>query len=94
MKSAYRKIAEVTGSIAANTNDKKKFQEDIAQFNTLFWGTMIFVEDKEVEKAMIAFSLAIRDYQGGWIGVEKLKIDANSLIQACRQSAAKGTPST
>jgi hypothetical protein len=65
---AYRKMAEVTGSIAADSNDQKKLRDDISQFNTLFWGTMIFVEDKDVEKAMISFSFAIRDYQDGWIG--------------------------
>ena len=74
-------------------NDKTQMEAYILQFTTLYWGVMILVQDKEVEQAMIDFAVEVRDYQNGWSSSEKLKFKANTLIQACRQSAAKGSPS-
>jgi hypothetical protein len=87
----YRKIAEVAGAIVATVTDKKKMEDNILEFTTLYWGIMIFVQDKDVEQAMIDFNVEIKDYQNGWSSIEKLKYKANSLIQACRQSAEKGS---
>lgn len=86
----YRKVAEAAGAIIANANDSKKMADNVAQFTSLYWGTMIFVEDKSVEQTMIDFSIAIKDYEKGWRTLDELKIKANSLIEACRNSASTG----
>jgi hypothetical protein len=88
--STYRKLAEAAGAIVAGANDKEKMQNYISQFTSMYWGSMIFVKDKNVEKPMIDFALAIRDYQGGWRGLDELKLKADSLIEACRKSAITG----
>jgi hypothetical protein len=69
----YRKIAEVAGAIVATVTDKKKMEDNILEFTTLYWGIMIFVQDKDVEQAMIDFNVEIKDYQNGWSSIEKLK---------------------
>jgi hypothetical protein len=48
---------------------------------------VIFVEDQRVEQAMISFSLAIDDFQGGWIKTDDLKREAKALVDVCRESA-------
>jgi hypothetical protein len=72
----YRKIAEVAGAIVATVTDKKKMEDNILEFTTLYWGIMIFVQDKDVEQAMIDFNVEIKDYQNGWSSIEKLKYKA------------------
>lgn len=86
----YRKLAESAGAIIANIDDNKKMQEQVILFTTLYWGIMSFVGDHEVEVAMISFAVEIRDFQNGWSNIDKLKLRANALIQACRDSAEKG----
>jgi len=89
----YRKIAEVAGAVIANVSDKKKMEESVLQFTSLYWGAMILVKDKNVEQAMINFSVELKDYQNEWSDLDRLKIKANDLIEACRKSAATGLPS-
>ena len=69
---------------AAHANDSKL--EDLTQdFIAAYWGTMVLVEDHDVEKAMIEFSVAMADFKEGWIGERILKDRADVLIKACRQ---------
>ena len=90
----YQKIAESVGAIVANIDDKGELKKNVAQFTALYWGVMIFVEDKQVEQAMIAFAEAIRDYQKEWVPADKVKFKADALIQVCRDSAATGAPNS
>ena len=68
-------------------------EESVLQFTSLYWGAMILVKDKNVEQAMINFSVELKDYQNEWSDLDRLKIKANDLIEACRKSAATGLPS-
>ena len=91
--STYRKVAETAGAIIANAGDAKKAADSIAQFTSIYWGTMIFVQDKTVEEPMIEFAIALRDYEKGWRSLDELKLKANSLIEACHKSVATGKAS-
>jgi hypothetical protein len=82
---AYRSVAELAGKIAAGgANDKMK--ELVRDFLGAYWGTMILVEDKSVEKAMINFYIETRDLQEGWSDESRLKVRADELIDAFRKS--------
>jgi hypothetical protein len=85
---AYRSIAQLSGKIVTHANDKD-FGDLVQQFTAAYWGTMIFVEDKDVEQSMIDFNVEIREFQDGFSSVPRLKERADELIKACRQSLEK-----
>jgi hypothetical protein len=87
----YRSVAELAGKIIAYSGDAK--QKDIIQdFVAAYWGAMILVEDKEVERAMISFYVELKDHSDGWSDDNRLKARADSLIAACRKSIEGGGP--
>jgi hypothetical protein len=86
----YRAVAETAGKIVARIDDPSTMKEAVREFTAAYWGAMILVEDKAVEKAMIDFFVEIQDFQRGWGNADKLKFRANELIQACRRSAEQG----
>src|SRR5260370_37539061 len=59
------KISSVVGRIASGDQSKDQLTKDIDQFNSLYWGDMIYVEDQAVEKAMIDFHVEIQDFLKG-----------------------------
>jgi hypothetical protein len=86
----YTKIGEVVGRIAGADLSKDKLLREIEQFDTLYSGNMIFVEDAAVEQAMIAFHLDIGDFLKGIATKDKLKVRADMLIKACQASSKRG----
>jgi hypothetical protein len=88
--SAYRSVAETAGKIVARLDDAEKLKEAVQEFTAAYWGSMIMVEDKAVESAMIDFMLELHDFEIGWSTANKIKISANELIKACRKSAEDG----
>jgi hypothetical protein len=92
---AYRKIAEVVGRVVAHADDDK-LPDMLKEFIAAYWGMMILVEDKDVERAMIAFFvethdlLETHDSQNKQNIAQRLKIRADELLTACRNSEAKG----
>lgn len=89
--SAYKSIAEQAGKIATTDKKDKSFRQLVHDFDAEYWGTMILVEDPEVEKAMIDFHLELLDYQKGQSDENKVKLRADELVKACRKSIAPGT---
>jgi hypothetical protein len=87
----YRAVAETAGKIVARIDDPATMKEALREFNAAYWGAMILVEDKAVEKAMVDFFVETQDLQRGWGSTDKLKFRANELIQACRRSAEQGS---
>jgi hypothetical protein len=90
---AYRSVAELAGKVVAHVDDAK-FADAVRDFTAAYWGTMILVEDKAVEKAMIDFYVEIREFQEGWSSLERLKGRVEELIKACRKSAEATIPKT
>ena len=84
---AYMKISSVVGKIASGNQSKEELMKDITLFDSLYWGEMIYVEDEAVEKAMMDFHLGIRDYLNEIGTEERLKVRADALIKACRNSS-------
>jgi hypothetical protein len=89
--SAYKSIAEQAGKIAITDKKDKRFKELVQTFDAEYWGKMIFVEDPDVEKAMIDFHVELLDYQKGRSDGNKVKLRADELVKACRKSVAPGT---
>jgi hypothetical protein len=89
--STYRSIAEQTGKIATTDKTDKSFKDLVHIFDASYWGMMIFVEDPQVEKAMVDFHVEVVDYQNGRSNGDKLKLRADELATACRKSVAPGT---
>jgi hypothetical protein len=68
----YQEIARITATIA--TSEKA---EDIrvaaAQFEQLFWGKLVLVEDRALESAMVKFRQLIANSTTGELELEKLQ---------------------
>jgi hypothetical protein len=88
----YRAVAESAGKVVARLDDPEKLKEAAREFLALYWGAMILVEEKPVERAMIDFMLELRDLQSGWTTPNRVKTRADELLKACRKSAESGAP--
>lgn len=89
--STYKFIAEQAGKIAITDKNDKAFSGLVQTFDASYWGMMIFVEDPDVEHAMIDFHDELIDYQKGQSTEDKIKLRANNLVKACRKSVEPGT---
>jgi hypothetical protein len=89
--STYKAIAEQAGKIASTEKTDKRFKEYARDFDTSYWGLMIFVEDASVEKAMMDFHVDLADYQLGRSDGDLVKRRAADLVTACSQSVELGT---
>lgn len=89
--STYKSIAEQAGKIATTDKSDKAFKGLVQSFDASYWGMMIFVEDPDVERAMIDFHDEIVDYQKGQSNEDRIKLRANELVKACRKSVKLGT---
>lgn len=84
----YGKIAEVVGDVLT-AQEKPGVAGDAAsrKFEQAYWGTMVLVEDKTVESAMIEFRRELRDLRTGFRSdSDRLKDRALILMKACRES--------
>jgi hypothetical protein len=84
----YGKIADVTGEVLT-AQEKPGAAADAAsqKFEQAYWGTMVLVEDKTVESAMIEFRRELRDLRTGFRSdTDRLKDRALILMKACRES--------
>jgi hypothetical protein len=88
---AYRSVAELAGKVIAHIDDDKG-KDAIRDFEAAYWGTMILVEDKPVEKSMVDFFVEIQDYEKGWSTLDRVKVRDDDLIKACQQSVLLGPP--
>jgi hypothetical protein len=88
---AYRAVAELAGKVAAHAGDDQ-FTKLSQDFTALYWGTMVMVEDKAVEKAMIDLHLEIYDLANGWSNADRIKTRVNDLASVCRKSLETGVP--
>jgi hypothetical protein len=87
----YRTVAELAGKIVAYSGHEKQ-NDFIRDFVAAYWGAMILVEDKEVERAMIGLYTELKDFSEGWSNADRLKVRADELITACRKSVEQGGP--
>jgi hypothetical protein len=88
---SYKSIAEQAGKIATTDKSDKAFKGLVQTFDASYWGMMIFVEDPEVERAMMDFHDEIVDYQKNQSNGDRVKLRADALVKACRKSVAPGT---
>jgi len=85
----YREISKLAGQIAAHDGDSARFKQLVNEFHTLYWGTMILIEDVLVEEKLVEFNVEIRDYLTGRSQPERLKTRAKRLVEACRESSER-----
>ena len=86
----YQNVAKTAGEIAASAGDEKVLKEKAREFSSAYWGSMILVEDKTVEDAMMRFGDAIRDFNDGYLKADDLRKRALELVTKCRQSVQRG----
>lgn len=84
----YMKVSGAVGRIAT-AEDDKELRKEIANFDALYWGEMIYVQDEAVEKTMVAFHVETRDFLNGVRTKDDLKRRANSLVEAFRESSKR-----
>jgi len=83
----YMQTARVVGQITVNTGQPKPFKAAVNQFENLYWGTMLLLEDKTTQSEMIRFRVELHDYQEGISSADRLKTRAAYLGQALQKSA-------
>lgn len=84
---AYSEACKYAGLISTSTNNEA-FNRNVQEFNSLYWGEMMLVEDSIVEAAMRGFYYAIIDYSKEDSQTRrKLKFKARQLADACRESS-------
>jgi hypothetical protein len=84
--SVYHSVADLAGRIAAHEGRDKKLGELTESFMAQYWGLMILVEAKDVEKAMVMFHDEILDYRQKHSDSNRVRIRADQLVKACRNS--------
>lgn len=88
-RDAYVEATKTAGSIAS-VSDNEIPQQLREEFLSLYWGKMSFVEDDEVVKSMKEFKLALGDHSPlDRHLVNDLKIKANELAIACKESSER-----
>jgi hypothetical protein len=89
---AYKAVSTIAGRVIATPPGAVR-DKAVQDFTSAYWGAMILVEDKAVEKAMVDFYLELRDEKTGWSrDPDRLKVRGEALIAVCRQSLEAGTP--
>lgn len=83
----YTKVSNVVGRIASQDLTETELNKLLTEFYSLYWGDMIYVEDKKVEDAMKDFHLEIQDYLKHISDRDRVKIRAKMLVDAFRESS-------
>ena len=83
----YTKVTNVVGRIAGENLSDSELKKSIGEFDSLYWGDMLYVEDKAVADAMKDFHLETQDYLKGTGDHNRLKIRALMLVEVFRQSS-------
>lgn len=82
----YEKLGEATANVVNDTSDSLKFNESIAEFNTLYWGVLPMIQDTIVEQKIIVFNSYIRYYKRGENTSDELRQKGYQLMVACKES--------
>lgn len=83
---ACRKISELGGVIASENSTPEERNVAVKRFRASHWGTMVVVEDKIIEKAMIELDTELRDLEGGMSDQGRIRQRVVDLGAACRAS--------
>jgi len=83
---SYRKIADVVGRLVTHLDREEPFEAAVSEFQTMYWGEMVLVENQEVEQAMILLRGELHDLTGGWSNKKRIKIRALELLATCKAS--------
>lgn len=87
----YKAVSAIAGRVIATPPGPAR-DKAAQDFISAYWGAMILVEDKAVEKAMVDFYLELHDEKTGWSSdPARLKVRGEALIAACRRSLEAGT---
>lgn len=87
----YTSVAKLAGKIAVHSDDQS-FSKAVDEFMSAYWGDMILVEDSNVEKAMIDFRKEVEDFCQGRSNQDRLKIRADTLMKAFKDSVSQQVP--
>jgi hypothetical protein len=82
----YRATADTIGSISAHSTRDKDLDKQLRNFENKYWGTMILVEDENVEKAMAKFRDTAQDFRDGFKNADQLRRAADRVVLALKNS--------
>jgi hypothetical protein len=92
----YRAMITLAGNIVAAAQDKKTVDASFDQLwhdlTAMYWSQSILVEDANVGEHLRDFYTAVRDLRDGWTGTDEVKLKANALVRACRESITRDAP--
>jgi hypothetical protein len=92
----YRTMITLAGNIVAAAEDKKVGDPSFGQLwhdlTAMYWSQSILVEDADVAQHLRDFYTGVRDLRDGWTGTDELKLKADALVRACRESITRDAP--
>jgi hypothetical protein len=93
-EAAYRDACNVTASLAtARRRGDPEEEKARARFWQLYWGELAIVEDKEVERAMVAYGRELNRWtEDGSDPPPELRRLSLDLAHACRASLQRARP--
>jgi serine/threonine protein kinase len=68
----------------ANAGNREECEEARREFEELYWGELVMVEDKAVEEAMVRLGEVVREWRPGQAPPGSLRRLADELRRACR----------
>jgi predicted outer membrane protein len=86
----YRQLATAAGKLAASTDDRQQFAKAVREFESVYWGVAIFIQDSTVGREFRALHDEIGDYRAGRVAPTRLKLRATSVTEAARVAVYRG----
>jgi len=92
----YRSLITLAGKVVAVVAEKgtkdQSFDGLWQELTAMYWSLSIFVENADVADHMRDFYTAVRDFRTGWVDADKVKLKADALVRACRDSIESSAP--
>lgn len=85
----YQEVAQLAGKLSVYTDEASRFKDFSLQFKAAYWGSLIFVDDPNVESELKKFYLELKDFEVNQSNPGRLKMRATDLIKACRVSSER-----
>ena len=83
---AYEEIGNVVSAVVNSADETSSFNKNVKQFQGLYWGKVVLVQDNNVEIAMIKFNAEIHDFREGIRTKDHLKKRGYELVKTCKAS--------
>lgn len=93
----YQTLLTLVGNIVATASEQgvksPTFDKEWHGLTAIYWSGSIFVESPAVASRLRDFYVTVHDFRTGWATLKMLKLRADALATACRDSIERSAPS-